>query len=117
VGGCRGAQTHDDGGTMVVVMMMMMMMMMMTMTMVDRFSKDTYTIDETLMPSIYMFLNTATSVLGTLLTIAYVSPWFLAAVIPPLILYYVTQVTRLTALNVRHHIFSYIYMWCVITTI
>ena len=31
----------------------------------NRFSKDTYTIDETLMPSIYMYLQCMTAVLGT----------------------------------------------------
>lgn len=35
----------------------------------NRFSKDTYTVDETLMPSIYMYLQCMTAVLGTIIVI------------------------------------------------
>jgi hypothetical protein len=35
----------------------------------NRFSKDTYTVDEALMPSMYMYLQCAVQVLGTVLVI------------------------------------------------
>lgn len=46
----------------------------------NRFSKDMYTIDETLPSSTYSFLSTTFSVIGTVFTIAYVSPMFLVAI-------------------------------------
>ncbi|KAM3568437.1 hypothetical protein VYU27_009440, partial [Nannochloropsis oceanica] len=57
----------------------------------NRFSKDTYTVDETLMPSIYMYLQCMTAVLGTIIVIASVNGWFLPAVLPPFLLYYLAQ--------------------------
>ncbi|EWM27872.1 multidrug resistance-associated protein 1-like isoform 1 [Nannochloropsis gaditana] len=57
----------------------------------NRFSKDTYTVDETLMPSIYMYLQCMTGVLGTIIVIATVNGWFLPAVVPPFMLYYFAQ--------------------------
>lgn len=41
----------------------------MTGRILNRFSKDTYTVDETLMPSIYMYLQCMTAVLGTIIVI------------------------------------------------
>jgi len=56
-----------------------------------RFSKDTYTIDETLISSLYMWLQTFLGVLGTLAVIGSVTPWFLIAAMPPFCIYYLTQ--------------------------
>lgn len=57
----------------------------------NRFSKDTYTIDEVLMTSIYSYLSTLVGVLSTVAVIGYVTPYFLLAMVPPAALYYATQ--------------------------
>jgi len=57
----------------------------------NRFSKDTYTIDEVLMTSIYSYLSTLFSVLTTVGVVGFVTPWFLLALVPPAFLYYFTQ--------------------------
>eukprot|EP00924_Labyrinthula_sp_SR-Ha-C_P003457 augustus_masked-scaffold_15-processed-gene-10.53-mRNA-1 protein AED:0.02 eAED:0.03 QI:0/-1/0/1/-1/1/1/0/1410 len=43
----------------------------------NRFSKDIYTVDEVLPYTISSFLGTSFSVLGTVFSISYVAPWFL----------------------------------------
>jgi len=53
----------------------------------NRFSKDVYTLDEALPASLFSFLSTTFTVLGTIFSIAYVAPMFLAAV-PVLIVGY-----------------------------
>jgi len=58
----------------------------------NRFSKDTYTIDEVLMTSFNQYFLTLTSVVATLAVIGYATPFFLVAMIIPAVLYYSTQV-------------------------
>jgi len=57
----------------------------------NRFSKDTYTIDEVLMQTMYSYMTTLMAVLFTVGVIGYVTPYFLLAMIPPGFLYYFTQ--------------------------
>ncbi|XP_063900420.1 ATP-binding cassette sub-family C member 3-like [Zophobas morio] len=58
---------------------------------VNRLSKDIYTIDEALPNSLKSFLNTFFSVLGTIFIIAFATPKFLIIVLPLLLLYIVIQ--------------------------
>lgn len=48
----------------------------------NRFSKDIYTVDEQLPNTMRMFLNTLFSSLGIVIVICVVTPWFLCALIP-----------------------------------
>ena len=54
----------------------------------NRFSKDIDTIDNTLSDSMRMFLMTSANVLGSFVLIAIIVPWFLVAVGVMLIVYY-----------------------------
>merc|ERR1719235_2185218 len=58
---------------------------------INRFSKDTYTIDETLMNSIYMFLTCFAQVVGKLFLISFENFYFLVAIIPLALIYLATQ--------------------------
>lgn len=58
---------------------------------VNRFSKDTYIIDELLPQTIRMWLSCFFSVLATLIVIIYSTPWFAVVIIPIGILYYFAQ--------------------------
>ena len=53
----------------------------------NRFSKDIDTIDNTLGESIRMFANTFSSILGAIILIAIVLPWFLIAVAVVMLIY------------------------------
>uniref|UniRef100_K3X5W9 Uncharacterized protein n=1 Tax=Globisporangium ultimum (strain ATCC 200006 / CBS 805.95 / DAOM BR144) TaxID=431595 RepID=K3X5W9_GLOUD len=58
---------------------------------VNRLSKDVYTVDESIPATWSMLLNTMMSVLATLATISYVTPIFMVILIPVLIGYYTSQ--------------------------
>ena len=53
----------------------------------NRFSKDIDTIDNTLGESIRMFANTLSGILGAVILIAIVLPWFLIAVAVVMLIY------------------------------
>lgn len=59
---------------------------------VNLFSKDLYTIDEELPVTLSMWLTVGSVVLMTLITIAFATPWFLAACVPLGIIYYAVMV-------------------------
>ncbi|KAH9075967.1 hypothetical protein Ae201684P_012457 [Aphanomyces euteiches] len=58
---------------------------------VNRMSKDVYAIDETIPANWGMLFGTVFSVLTTICTVVYVTPWFSIILIPLAILYYVSQ--------------------------
>mmetsp|Transcript_41902 Transcript_41902/g.94664 ORF Transcript_41902/g.94664 Transcript_41902/m.94664 type:complete len:1160 (+) Transcript_41902:159-3638(+) len=55
---------------------------------VNRFSKDVYTLDEQLPWTLYSWLSTALACAVALATVAFVVPWFLAACVPMGYVYY-----------------------------
>lgn len=57
----------------------------------NRFSKDIYTVDEQLPATLRMFLNTLFSSLGIVVVISFVTPWFLCAFIPLGKIYHAVQ--------------------------
>ena len=57
----------------------------------NRFSKDTYTIDEQLMSAIYMWLNTLVAVLSIVIVISFATPFFLLCLLPLGAFYMYTQ--------------------------
>ncbi|POM64943.1 Pdr transporter, partial [Phytophthora palmivora] len=58
---------------------------------VNRLSKDVYTVDESIPATWSMLLNTFISVLVTLATISYVTPIFMVILLPVLVGYYISQ--------------------------
>jgi ABC-type multidrug transport system fused ATPase/permease subunit len=58
---------------------------------VNRLSKDVYTVDENIPATWSMLLNTLMSVSATLVTISYVTPLFMVILVPVLIGYYFSQ--------------------------
>ncbi|CEG39052.1 atp-binding cassette superfamily [Plasmopara halstedii] len=58
---------------------------------VNRLSKDVYTVDESIPATWSMLLNTFFSVLVTLVTISYVTPMFMIILVPVLVGYYISQ--------------------------
>ncbi|ETN05307.1 hypothetical protein PPTG_23495 [Phytophthora nicotianae INRA-310] len=58
---------------------------------VNRLSKDVYTVDESIPATWSMLLNTFISVLVTLATISYVTPIFMIILLPVLVGYYISQ--------------------------
>ena len=58
----------------------------------NRFSKDIYTIDEVIPRSLRAFLMTFITCIGTLLVIVVASPWFLIVGVPVLVVYVAIQV-------------------------
>jgi len=59
---------------------------------VNRFSKDVYTIDEQLPVTMYSWVSTFIAVVFAVCTIAAVTPWFLAACVPMGGIYYYIQI-------------------------
>jgi len=57
----------------------------------NRFSKDIYTIDEQLQSTLYMYLQTLTRVFATVAVITVATPWFLVVIVPLLWVYRWTQ--------------------------
>ena len=57
-------------------------------------SKDIYMIDEVIPRSLAGFLMTFMSVVATIIIISIASPWFLAVIVPLIILYILVQVKR-----------------------
>lgn len=57
----------------------------------NRFSKDIYTVDEQLPATMRMFLNTLFSSIGILVVISFVTPWFLCVLVPLGKIYHVMQ--------------------------
>ena len=53
----------------------------------NRFSKDTYTLDQQMSATVRMYLGTLSSVIGTLIVISTVTPWFLIT-LPPILAFY-----------------------------
>ena len=59
----------------------------------NRFSKDINTIDETIPRSIRSFINTFFTVLSTIFVISYATPLFMIVILPLLVLYLLIQVS------------------------
>jgi ATP-binding cassette subfamily C (CFTR/MRP) protein 1 len=57
----------------------------------NRFSKETNTVDETLLYTLSSYLLTMLRVVGVVIVISYVTPWFLLAMAPVAAFYYYTQ--------------------------
>uniref|UniRef100_M4BJZ7 Uncharacterized protein n=1 Tax=Hyaloperonospora arabidopsidis (strain Emoy2) TaxID=559515 RepID=M4BJZ7_HYAAE len=57
----------------------------------NRLSKDVYTVDESIPATWSMLLNTVVSVLVTLVTISYITPIFMVILLPLMVGYYVSQ--------------------------
>lgn len=57
----------------------------------NRFSKDIYTIDEVLQNILYSYLQVVSAVVCTMAVIATATPWFLVVVLPLLLIYRATQ--------------------------
>jgi len=53
----------------------------------NRFSKDTYTLDQQLSGTVRMYLGTLGSVIGTIFVICTVTPWF-TITLPPILYFY-----------------------------
>ena len=62
----------------------------------NRFSKDIYTIDEIVPRSIFAFLTTFFAVLSTIFVISYATPIFTSVIVPLVIFYMLVQVRILT---------------------
>lgn len=58
---------------------------------INRFSKDQDQVDSTLSDSVRMFLNTMASALSSFIIIIIQTPWFAAALVPLIIMYYFVQ--------------------------
>ena len=58
----------------------------------NRFSKDIYTIDETIPRSIRAFISTFFSVLSTIFVISFATPLFMVVILPLLVFYLLIQV-------------------------
>lgn len=58
---------------------------------VNRLSKDIYTVDESIPSTWAMLLNTIVAVVMTLITVCYVTPMFMAILAPVMISYYMSQ--------------------------
>ena len=57
----------------------------------NRFSKDVYTIDEVLQNILYSYLQVVSVVICTMVVISVATPWFLVVVFPLLLIYRATQ--------------------------
>ena len=57
----------------------------------NRFSKDIYVVDETIPRSLRSFISTFLSVISTIIVIVVATPYFLAVIVPLLIVYFVIQ--------------------------
>ncbi|CAJ1373645.1 unnamed protein product [Effrenium voratum] len=57
----------------------------------NRFSKDIYTVDEVLQNILYSYLQVVSAVICTIVVISFATPWFLVLVIPLLYVYRATQ--------------------------
>ena len=53
----------------------------------NRFSKDTYCLDQQMSATVRMYLSTVASVVGTLFVISTVTPWF-TLILPPIVVFY-----------------------------
>ena len=60
----------------------------------NRFSKDIYTIDEMIPRSLSAFLRTFLTVLATIVVVSYATPLFMAVILPLTVLYVLIQVTE-----------------------
>ena len=78
----------------------------------NRFSKDIYTIDEIVPRSIFMFLTTFFSVLSTIFVISYATPIFTSVIVPLVIFYMLVQVRRLTHYLLSWHSFLTVAILC-----
>ena len=61
----------------------------------NRFSKDIYTIDEMIPQSLSEFLLTFFAVMDTIIVVSYATPLFIVVIVPLTILYLLIQVTKL----------------------
>uniref|UniRef100_A0A0G4EZM3 Uncharacterized protein n=1 Tax=Chromera velia CCMP2878 TaxID=1169474 RepID=A0A0G4EZM3_9ALVE len=59
--------------------------------MLNRFSKDMYTIDEQLQSSMQQYLSQLFTVAATVIVISYVTPWFLICLVPMAYIYWTAQ--------------------------
>ena len=61
----------------------------------NRFSKDIYTIDEIVPRSVSMFITTFLSVLSTIFVISFATPLFMVVILPLVVFYLLIQVRRI----------------------
>ena len=62
----------------------------------NRFSKDIYTIDEIVPRSVSMFLGTFFAVLSTIFVISFATPLFMVVILPLAVFYILVQVRRIS---------------------
>ena len=60
----------------------------------NRFSKDIYTIDELIPRSVNFFVSTSFTVISTIFVISFATPYFMVVIIPLAILYFLVQVRK-----------------------
>ena len=58
---------------------------------INRFSKDMYTLDEQIPQTIRSYLSTIFAVIGTVVVISVITPWFMVALVPIVIFYKVQE--------------------------
>jgi len=58
---------------------------------VNRFSKDIYTLDEQIPQTIRSYLSTIFAVIGTVVVISVITPWFMIALVPIIIFYKIQE--------------------------
>ena len=61
----------------------------------NRFSKDIYTIDEIVPRSVSMFLTTFLAVISTIFVISFATPLFMVVILPLVVFYVLIQVRRI----------------------
>lgn len=61
----------------------------------NRFSKDIYTIDETIPRSVRAFIGTFFSVISTIFVISFATPLFMIVILPLLVFYLLIQVCNM----------------------
>ena len=68
----------------------------------NRFSKDIYTIDELIPRSVNFFLSMLLSVISTIFVISFATPWFMIVIIPLVVLYFLVQVSEMVYESGNH---------------
>ena len=79
----------------------------------NRFSKDIYTIDETIPRSVFMFFGSTFTVLSVIVVIAVATPVFISVIIPLAVMYALIQVSAIyySIVKATIHDATCIYIW------
>ena len=77
----------------------------------NRFSKDIYTIDEIIPRSLSEFLLTFFEVIDTIVVVSYATPLFIVVIIPLIVLYLLIQVIEIIIDITFYNVFFSDFMW------